>query len=112
MTHRFSLLCGYTGRNDDEEREVHALSAALASAGAHPGWPVTPRDPRFVGRRGGRRQSDTREILHLLGWDEAWSMSTSPAPVIAAALLRERDAQHERQLRELAAEIERLRGEP
>ena len=86
MISRFSLLCGYVGRDDEEEAEVHALAKALDAAGVHPGWPICEREARFVGRRK-RRHSDTQEILRMLGWTGTWPMSASPAPVIARSLL-------------------------
>ena len=86
MISRFSLLCGYVGRDDEEEAEVHALAKALDDAGVHPGWPICEREARFIGRRK-RRHSDTQEILRMLGWTGAWPMSATPAPVIARALL-------------------------
>jgi hypothetical protein len=40
---RYGSLCAWTGRDDAEEAEVHALDAALHASGLHPGWPIVPR---------------------------------------------------------------------
>ncbi len=40
---RYGSLCAWTGRDDAEEAEVHALDATLQASGLHPGWPIVPR---------------------------------------------------------------------
>lgn len=41
---RYGFLVGNAARTDDEEREMHAIRAKLADAGADPGWEPVPRE--------------------------------------------------------------------
>jgi hypothetical protein len=42
---RFSFLCGYPGRSDSEEEEVHRLQKDLIELNEDPGWIIYPRSP-------------------------------------------------------------------